>query len=64
MSELEDIYFLESLLDLDPASMIDLIRDAAGDLDRPPKTFEEYLDGLAKSVPGFVGTVRDHLAPT
>lgn len=53
--------FLENLFDLDPEGMIALIRDAASDLDRPPRTFEEYLGGLERSVPAFVATVRSHL---
>lgn len=56
--------FLDNLFDLDPLGMISLIRDAAGDLDRPPRSLEEYLDGLAKSVPSFVETVRTYLAST
>jgi hypothetical protein len=32
----------------------------AAALKRPPRTFEEVLDGLAEVVPDFVPTVRRH----
>jgi predicted nucleic acid-binding protein len=50
--------FLSNALDLDPAGMIALLRDQAGALKRPPRTFEELLLGLEKQVPDFVAEVR------
>jgi predicted nucleic acid-binding protein len=53
--------FLTDLLDLDPAGVIDLLRKQAAALKRPPKTFDQLLDGLAKTTPGFVEQVRTRL---
>lgn len=50
--------FLTDLLDLDPAGVIDLLKKQASALTRPPKTFDQLLDGLAKTVPGFIEHVR------
>ena len=54
--------FLGHLFDLDPPTMLDLLRRQAQALKRPRKTFEELLDGLSKTVPAFVMAVRRHLA--
>ncbi len=34
----------------------------AADTAKPPLTLEQLLDGLAKSVPGFIKDVREYLA--
>lgn len=46
--------FLGHILDLDPRGVIALLRAQAAALKRPPKTFDQLLDGLAKTVPSFV----------
>ncbi len=53
--------FLCDLLDLDPDAMIELLREQAAVLRRPPKLFDELLEGLAKTVPAFVEEVRAYL---
>lgn len=50
--------FLLDLLDLDPDALSSLVRRQAEELKRPPRTFDEILDALAKLVPGFVAAVR------
>ena len=52
--------FLQNLFDLDPDSMVALLREQAAALTRPPRTFEVLLAGLAKSVPDFIAAVRRH----
>jgi len=54
--------FLRNLFDLDPGGFIELLRDQAADLSRPPATFEELLERLARMTAGFVAAVREHLA--
>jgi predicted nucleic acid-binding protein len=51
--------FLKSLFDLDADGMIEILRDQAASLKRPPRSFEELLVGLEKLVPGFATAVRD-----
>jgi predicted nucleic acid-binding protein len=53
--------FLTDLLDLDPAGVIDLLTKQAAALKRPQKTLDLLLDGLGKTVPGFVEQVRIRL---
>lgn len=53
--------FLSNIFDLDPRGVIDLLRRQARALEKPPKTFDQLIDGLAKTVPGFVGEVRSRL---
>ena len=61
-----DVYtaddFLRDLFGLDPGGVIELLRDQAAALTRPPRSFEELLSGLAKSVPSFVSAVRERTA--
>lgn len=54
--------FLGNLFDLDPAGFVELLRDQAADLDRPPVSFEELLTRLAKVVPETIAAVQAHLA--
>jgi len=53
--------FLNGILELDSDGLIDLLRAQAGALKRPAKTLDQLLDGLAKTVPGFVANVRSRL---
>lgn len=53
--------FLSDLLDLAPEVMIALLREQAAVLRRPPTTFDQLLDGLARTVPAFVEEVRGWL---
>ena len=53
--------FLCHLFDLDQDVFIDMLRDQAADLTRPPVTFEELLDRLARAVPDLVTAVRGRL---
>ncbi len=54
--------FLVDLFDLDSQGVVALLRAQARALEKPPKTFEELMDGLAKTVPSFVKAVREHLS--
>ena len=54
--------FLCNLFDLDPLAFVEMLREQAGDLIKPPVTFEELLERLARVVPDFVVAVR-HLSP-
>ena len=54
--------FLESLFDLDPEGLTDLVKAQAAALKRPERTVEEILTALAKLVPEFARCVRDRLA--
>lgn len=54
--------FLQHLFDLSPRKMLEVLRQQAADKKKPPLTLEHLLDGLARSVPGFVKDVRDYLA--
>jgi predicted nucleic acid-binding protein len=54
--------FLCNLFDLDPDGFIELLREQAEDLVNPPMTLNEVLTRLARVVPDFVATVREHLA--
>jgi predicted nucleic acid-binding protein len=50
--------FLSELFELDPHTMIALVRAQARDLRRPPRSFEEILAALANMVPQFADAVR------
>ncbi len=50
--------FLLSLFDLDSAGIIALLKKQSAALQNPPKTFDELLIGLGKSVPQFVNAVH------
>jgi predicted nucleic acid-binding protein len=54
--------FLCNLFDLDSKGFVELLREQALDLVRPPVTFEELLDRLVRVVPELVAMVRDRLA--
>ncbi len=50
--------FLCNLFDLDPTTFIDVLREQAADLAKPPVTFHELLDRLARAAPDLVAAVR------
>jgi hypothetical protein len=50
--------FLCDLLDLDPEAVLLFLHEQAEALKRPPMTFQQLLQGLAKTVPVFVEGVR------
>jgi len=53
--------FLCKLFDLDPSMFIDMLREQAADLTKPPVTFDELLDRLRRAVPDLVKAVEDRL---
>jgi predicted nucleic acid-binding protein len=53
--------FLGNLFDLKIEEFIDLLREQAADLDRPPMTFDELLARLARVAPTLVAAVREHV---
>jgi predicted nucleic acid-binding protein len=53
--------FLCNLFDLDPEGFVEMLREQAGDLVKPPVTFDELLHRLARVVPELVAAVRDQL---
>ncbi|MCP3104949.1 PIN domain-containing protein [Myxococcus sp. K15C18031901] len=54
--------FLRHLFDLAPRKMLDVLRRQAEDKRRPPMTLDQLLDGLSRSVPGFIQDVRGYRA--
>lgn len=54
--------FLCNLFDLDPEGFERILHDQAGDLRKPPISFEDLLERLARVVPELVDTVRSHVA--
>ena len=56
--------FLCNLLDLDPDGIVALLKDQAASLKKPPRSYEELLEGLAKLVPDFVAAVREQIHAT
>jgi predicted nucleic acid-binding protein len=54
--------FLCNLFDLDPEEFVALLRAQAEDLVKPPMTFYELLERLARVVPDVVAVVRHHVA--
>jgi hypothetical protein len=48
-------------LEVDQEGMVEILIDRAAALTRPPRSFDELLNALAKTVPGFVTAVRDFL---
>jgi predicted nucleic acid-binding protein len=53
--------FLVNLHDRSPASMARIIREQAADLDYPPMTPAELLDGLESWASAFVQRIRQHI---
>lgn len=54
--------FLCNLFDLDPVGFEELLRDQAADLVKPPMSFDELLDRLARVVPELADVVRRYVA--
>ena len=54
--------FLCNLFDLDPPAFVELLREQASDLQKPPVTFEGLLSRLANPVPELVAAVRGFVA--
>ena len=52
--------FLCNLLDLNPPRLVELVREQASALRKPPRSFDEVLRGLAKMVPEFAAGVAEH----
>jgi hypothetical protein len=50
-----------SLSSSTPERIIEMLRDQADDLQKPPVTFEELLARLTRSVPDLVDAVREYL---
>ncbi len=53
--------FLCNLFDLDPESFVRMLREQSADLVKPPVSFEELLERLARVVPDLVAVVRVHV---
>lgn len=53
--------FLGNLFDLDRDGFVELLKEQASALRRPPRSFDELLEGLGKLVPAFVSGVREHM---
>jgi len=50
--------FLCNLFDLDPNGFIEVLREQAADLVKPPVTFDELLERLSRVVPNLVAAAR------
>jgi predicted nucleic acid-binding protein len=53
--------FLCNLFDLDPGTVVELLREQAADLINPPMSFDELLGRLERVVPDMIAAVRDHI---
>lgn len=53
--------FLWNLFDLDPEGFTEMLCEQAADLQKPPVTFDELLERLARAVPDLVTAVREHI---
>jgi predicted nucleic acid-binding protein len=53
--------FLSNLFDLDPDGIVELLRDQTAALKKPPRTFDEVVAALAKTVPAFAASVSKHV---
>lgn len=52
--------FLCNLFDLHPRAFVEMLREQAADLVKPPVSFDELLERLGRVVPDLVGAVRQH----
>jgi hypothetical protein len=50
--------FLCNLFDLEPDALVEIVRQQAADLRKPPRTFEEIVRAFEKVVPTFAASVR------
>ncbi|MCB9933004.1 MAG: PIN domain-containing protein [Planctomycetes bacterium] len=55
------VSFLTDLLEQHGDAMIELLKKQAGDMKKGSTSLDQLLDGLAKTVPGFVDEVRRRL---
>jgi predicted nucleic acid-binding protein len=53
--------FLCNLFDLDPEGFIEILREQAADLQKPPVTFDKLLERLALVVPNLVIVVKAYI---
>jgi hypothetical protein len=53
--------FLCNLFDLDPDGFVEMLREQAADLVKPPMSFQELLERLAHLVPDLVEAVRERV---
>lgn len=53
--------FLCNLFDLAPDAFVELLREQAADLHKPPVSFDELLSRLSKPVPKLVAAVRNSI---
>lgn len=51
--------FLGDLFDLNPERIVEIVREQAAALRRPPRTFDEVLRALHRTVPEFAASVRE-----
>lgn len=56
--------FLCNLFDLAPEGFVEMLRAQSADLVKPPVTFDELLERLARVVPDLVAAVRQHVQAT
>jgi predicted nucleic acid-binding protein len=54
--------FLCNLFDLDPAGMVELVVVQAAALKNPPRSLDELLTGLGKTVPAFAEAIGQRVA--
>ncbi|HZI15683.1 MAG TPA: PIN domain-containing protein [Myxococcus sp.] len=56
--------FLQNLLSQAPAVMLELLRSQAEMLKNPPISLQKLLEGMSRTVPGFIQEVRSLLPPS
>ena len=49
--------FLSNLFDLDPHGIIEVLREQAAALKRPPRSFDDVVAALAKLTPSFAAAL-------
>lgn len=52
--------FLSHLFDLDPDGLVEVVKEQSAALRNPPRTLEDIVRGLAKSVPEFAKSIAEH----
>jgi hypothetical protein len=53
--------FLCNLFDLDADGFVEMLREQAADLQKPPVSFNELLQRLSRAVPDLVSAVHAHV---
>ncbi|WP_205525511.1 PIN domain-containing protein [Pyxidicoccus trucidator] len=56
--------FLQNLLSQAPDAILEVLHLQAANLKNPPIPFEKMLEGMARTVPGFIQEVRGLLPPS